>query len=434
MWAFNTTLYQIYPLGFCGCPHENDGREEHRILKVTDWIGHFEKMHIGGILFNPLFESDSHGYDTRDYRKIDVRLGTNEDFRMVCDRLHEHGIRVILDGVFNHVGRGFFAFRDVCEKKRDSKYAGWFNISFDGNSNYDDGFWYEGWEGHYELVKLNLRNPEVQDYLLQSVKSWIDEFGIDGIRLDVAYMIDRDFLRKLRDFTGHEKEDFFLVGEILGGDYNPLLEILDSVTNYECCKGIWSSINSGNFFEISYSYNRQFGNDAWCLYRGAHLLSFVDNHDVARIASVLQNQQDIGVAGALVFAMPGIPCIYYGSEWGIEGRKEDGDWALRPCIEKPEWNGLTDTLARLAEIRRGSDALRNGGYRNVKVTNPQLIFERKTEAETVYALFNLEDAEWKAEAGELNGRFTDMMSGEEIEASGSVGVPGHGFLLLAVRN
>jgi cyclomaltodextrinase len=430
MWAFDTTIYQIYPLGFCGCPHENDGVTEHRILKVNDWIQHFRKLNVGGILFNPVFESDSHGYDTRDYQKIDGRLGTNEDFRDVCGRLHDAGIRVILDGVFNHVGRGFFAFRDVCEKKQASKYAGWFNISFDGNSCYNDGFWYEGWEGHFELVKLNLKNPEVKDYLLASVGMWIDEFGIDGIRLDVAYMVDRDFLCALRDFTKQKKNDFVLIGEILGGDYNPLLQVLDSVTNYECCKGIWSSINSKNFFEISYSYNRQFGNESWCLYHGRHLLSFIDNHDVERIATVLSNQKNLGIANALMFTMPGFPCVYYGSEWGIEGRKSDGDWSLRPSPEKPEWNELTDTVAVLAKVKEESDALRNGGYRNVRVANPQMIFERKSDEECVYALFNLEDDAWNAEAGELNGSFTDLMSGEKKPLTGSTEVPGHGFLIL----
>ena len=198
MWYKQSVFYQIYPLGFCGAPKENDGAVEHRILKVNDWVGHIKKLGANAIYFSPVFESDRHGYDTRDYLKIDCRLGTNDDFKNVCDNLHQNGIKVVLDGVFNHVGRGFWAFLDVLEKKWDSEYKDWFVLNFDGNSAYNDGFWYEGWEGNFDLVKLNLSNPAVREYLLGSVKFWIDEFGIDGLRLDVAYMVDRNFLKELR--------------------------------------------------------------------------------------------------------------------------------------------------------------------------------------------------------------------------------------------
>ena len=120
MWAYESVFYQIYPLGFCGAPYENDGALKHRILKVNDWIPHLVKLGINAVYFSPVFESDTHGYNTRDFRKIDVRLGTNEDFAQVCRNLHEAGIHVVLDGVFNHVGRGFWAFQDVLRYRRDS--------------------------------------------------------------------------------------------------------------------------------------------------------------------------------------------------------------------------------------------------------------------------------------------------------------------------
>ena len=290
MWAYERVFYQFYPMGFCGAPFENDGKLEHRILKVLDFIPHLKKMGIGAVYFSPVFESDTHGYNTRDYRKIDVRLGTNEDFKKVCEEPHKEGIKVILDGVFNHVGRGFFGFKDVLEKRENSQYKDWFNINFGGNSNYNDGLWYEGWEGHYDLVKLNLRNNAVTDYLIESVKGWVKEFDIDGLRLDVAYMVDRDFLKRLRQETSQMKPDFFLAGEMIGGDYNQIMndEMCHSATNYECYKGIYSSFNSLNLFEIMHSLNRQFGEENWTLYRGKHLLSFVDNHDVSRLASILK--------------------------------------------------------------------------------------------------------------------------------------------------
>lgn len=141
-------------------------------------------------------------------------------------------------------------------------------------------------------MKLNLQNPAVVDYLLESVRRWADVFGVDGLRLDVAYMLDRDFMRRLHTFTRELKPDFVLIGETLHGDYNQIVndEMLDSCTNYECYKGLYSSFNSVNMFEIAHSLHRQFGGDPWCIYRGKHLLSFVDNHDVPRLASILTDK------------------------------------------------------------------------------------------------------------------------------------------------
>ena len=234
MWAEESVFYQIYPLGFCGAPFENDGVQESRILKVIDWIPHIKKLGCNAIYFSPVFESDTHGYNTRDYTKLDVRLGTNEDFKKVCDALHKEGIKVVLDGVFNHVGRGFWAFQDVLKNRQSSPYVSWFNqISFEGNSNYNDGLWYEGWEGNYDLVKLNLRNEDVVQHIFSAVNGWIDEFDIDGIRLDVAYCLDPAFTRRLREFTDSKKQDFFLLGEVLHGEYGRMLSEMNihSVTN-----------------------------------------------------------------------------------------------------------------------------------------------------------------------------------------------------------
>jgi glycosidase len=247
----NQNIYQIYPIGFCGAPKENDGKPEHRILHVLDWIPHMQKLGVTRVLFNPVFESDRHGYDTRDFTKIDCRLGTNEDFKTVCNKLHEAGIGVILDGVFNHVGRGFPFFQDVIEKKWDSPYKDWFYINFnDGWA--EDGFTYGNWEGHNELVKLNLDNPDVCRYLLERVDQWIAEFGIDGLRLDVAYCLNQNFIRQLHQHLKSRDPHFFLLGEMIGGDYNVLMRegMLDSVTNYECRKGLFSSMNTQNRFEI----------------------------------------------------------------------------------------------------------------------------------------------------------------------------------------
>ena len=429
MWAEESVFYQIYPLGFCGAPYANDfGSEEqaaaeaglHRIRKVESWIPHMKKLGINAVYFGPLFESDTHGYNTRDYRRIDVRLGTNEDFREVCRALHENGIRVVLDGVFNHVGRGFVQFQDVVRNRENSRYRDWFHINFWGNSNYNDGLWYEGWEGNYDLVKLNLRNEEVIGHIFDAVRYWVDYFGIDGLRLDVAYCLDRDFISRLRSFTDSLKEDFFLVGEILGGDYKVIMGEgkLHSATNYECYKGLHSSFNSQNLFEIIHSLIRQFGPEPWTLYRGFHLLSFVDNHDVSRIATVLRNPEHLPLIYALCFGMPGIPCVYYGSEWGVRGDKKNGDPSLRPSFDRPEWNKLTDWISRLAEAKKSSKALCHGAFRSILLTNRQCIFERKCDDERVLVAINADGEEYVAHFDAGCGTAVDLITGKMHDFGG----------------
>ena len=427
MWAYESVFYQIYPLGFAGAPFENDGVLEHRILKVNDWIPHITRLGANAIYFSPVFESDTHGYNTRDYRKLDVRLGTNEDFRQVCENLHAAGIKVVLDGVFNHAGRGFFAFQDVQKNRWDSPYKDWFFLNFDGNSNYNDGFWYEGWEGNYDLVKLNLRNEEVVRYLLDSVKYWIEYFDIDGLRLDVAYCLDHDFIRRLRSCCDSLKKDFFLVGEMLHGDYNQLVndQMLHSATNYECYKGLYSSFNSMNMFEINHSLMRQFGPENWTLYKGKHLLSFVDNHDVTRVASILTNPRHLPLIYALCFGMPGIPCVYYGSEWGARGEKSQGDPALRPSFEKQEFNELTEWISRLAEAKKSSHALNYGGFRSVVLTNHQCIFERKSQQERVLVAINASEHPYTAHFDAGCGLATDLITGQIHDFGGGSELPGY---------
>ncbi len=417
MWYYESVIYQIYPFGFCGAPRENDGQLHPRILKVLDFKEHLQSLGVGAVYFCPVFESSVHGYDTADFSKIDVRLGTNADFKTVCDGLHKSGIRVILDGVFNHVGRNFFAFRDVLEKKWDSPYKDWFFISFEGNSCYNDGFWYEGWEGHFELVKLNLENPQVKDYLFDCVRMWIREFGIDGLRLDVAYMLNRPFMRQLRSVCLAEKEDFFLAGEMIHGNYAEIVnaETLHSATNYECFKGIYSSLNSMNMFEIGHSLRNRFGSEDWCMYRGMHLISFVDNHDVTRLASNLTNPKHLPLAYGILMGMPGIPCIYYGSEWGIEGKKEHGDDALRPAVEAPQTNALTEFITRAIKAHRESTALCYGNFNILHMTNKQLIFERVADGERVIVMVNADGEGYTAHFNANAGCGMDLLTNAHFD-------------------
>ena len=420
MWAYKSVFYQIYPLGFCGAPFENDGITVHRLNKVKEWIPHIKALGADAIYFSPIFESDTHGYNTRDYFKVDCRLGTNDDFKDIVKELHENGIRVVLDGVFNHVGRGFPAFLDVVKNRFDSRYKDWFFINFDGNSNYNDGLWYEGWEGNYDLVKLNLKNPEVVEHIFSAIKFWVDEFDIDGLRLDVAYCLDLDFLRALRRYTETLKPEFLLLGELLHGDYKRWVndEMLHSCTDYQCYKGLYSSFNSMNMFEIIHSIQRLFGSEEWCMCRGMHLMNFADNHDVSRLASVLTNEKHLPLLYTLMFTMPGFPCVYYGSEFGIKGEKSQGDQALRPCIEKPEVTELTKHIAKLAEIFKNSDALINGSFRSVVLQCPYCIFERRTDNERIMVAINAGDEPVTCHFDAGCGMAKELITGKDHDFGG----------------
>ena len=421
MWYEEAVFYQVFPLGFCDGLRDNDGVMNRCISEFADWIPHLQKLGADAVYFSPIFESDYHGYDTRDYRVIDKRIGSNKNFAELVSKLHEAGIKVVIDGVFNHVGRGFFAFKDVCEKKWDSAYKDWFNISFDGNSPYNDGFWYEGWEGYYNLVKLNLNNPDVVNYLIESVRGWVDEFDIDGIRLDVAYCLNRDFMKRLRYETDQMKQEFFLVGEMPHGDYNTIVgnECLHSATNYECYKGLYSSFNSANFYEILYSLNRQFGKDPWCLYKGKHLFNFVDNHDVERVASILEDKNQLPLIYTMLFTMPGIPCIYYGSEWGMEGTKNWNDTDLRPEIKVFEWNELTNRIQKLINLKHNHSALSYGDYTQIGITNTACIYQRQDEKECLWICMNMKN---EAQTLGFNGQgnFIDIETNEEVPVNNSL--------------
>ncbi len=441
-WYDNALIYHIYPLGFCGAPKYNEGGAvEYRLNKVLDWIPHLKEMNVDAVYFGPVFESAEHGYDTTDYKTIDRRLGDNASFKHICDVLHENGIRVILDGVFNHVGRKFPQFVDIQQKGQSSEYCGWFqNLNFGGPSPMGDPFWYEGWNGHYNLVKLNLRNVGVCDHLIDAVNYWIEEFKIDGIRFDAADCIDFDFFKRIRSFCKGKKSDFWLMGEIIHGDYNRWAnpEMLDSVTNYECYKGLYSSHNDKNYFEIDYSINRQSGANGG-IYRNITLYNFVDNHDVNRLASTLNKQEYLPLVYTLLYAMPGIPSIYYGSEYGIQGRKENNsDDNLRPSLEladmERENTALYRHIVKLGQIYRAYPALRTGAYEKISITNQQLLFRKVQDDQTVYVALNLSENGYGFNFGTQLTSLTDLLSGKPVSVDNGnvhIDLPPYTAMILA---
>ena len=331
------------------------------------------------------------------------------------------------------MGRGFFAFQDLLKNRENSPYKDWFtNVNFGWNNNYNDGLSYEGWEGHNELVKLNLRNEEVIRHIFSAVEGWIKEFDIDGLRLDVAYSLDMDFVRRLRQFVDSKKDDFYLLGEMIHGDYNRLLDeqnMLHSVTNYQAYKGMWSSFNDRNLFEINYTLEQHFCG----MYQGRHLLNFLDNHDVNRLASTLKEKEHLPLVYAMLFAIPGIPCVYYGSEWAAEGKKENGgDEALRPSFEAPEWNELTDYISRLAKVHKSEKTLCYGSYRKVFLTNRQIVFERSFDGERILVAINLEENPFHASFDAGAAEAVDLLTGEKAVFQGGLDMPAFSVAYLKI--
>jgi cyclomaltodextrinase / maltogenic alpha-amylase / neopullulanase len=396
-WSREALFYHLFPLGCCGAPVINDRTSppEPRLERLQDFLQHLEWLGADAVMLGPVFESSCHGYDSIDLFRVDRRLGEERQLVELVDALHARGIRVVLDAVFHHVGRAFWAFEDVCRHGRNSRYASWFDgLRFEGKSPFGDPFVYRGWDGHYDLVKLDLTNREVLAYLFDAVGYWIDRLGIDGLRLDAADRLDRGFMKDLARLCRERAPGFWLVGEMVHGDYRELCGPgpLDSATNYEVYKSLWSAHNDRNYFEIAHALNRQFGPGG--IYESVGLYNFVDNHDVQRIASQLTEPEHLYPLHLLLLTMPGVPSIYYGSEWGIEGRKKDGDWALRPRLAKPgSGEGrphphLAQAIRTFGKIRRSSRALCHGDYRQLHVASEQLAFSRSVAHETVIVAVN----------------------------------------------
>ncbi len=393
-WYDSAVFYHIYPLGLCGCPHDNNGEQGHHFDKITEWSEHARHLGCNAIYIGPLFESGSHGYDTTDYRKVDSRLGTNDEFRAYVKHCHNIGLKVIVDGVFNHTGRGFFAFQDLKQYREGSRYRDWYcNVNFWGNNEYNDGFSYDNWGGHNLLVKLNMWNWDVKNYLFDTVRFWVSEFDIDGIRLDAADVLDFGFMRDLRGVCDSVKPEFWLMGEVIHGDYSRWANagMLNSVTNYELHKGLFSGHNDHNYFEIAHSVRRLLG----IVGDKIRLYTFVDNHDVARIYSKLNNKAHMANVTMLLYTLPGIPSVYYGSEFGVEGDKQYGsDWNLRPELNLADFDENADIpgLHRaLGRIKARFPEVTWGDYKELNLTTRQYAYARILDGKAVITALNNDD-------------------------------------------
>lgn len=439
-WIEKSNIYHIYPLGFCGCERFRSEAKEldnGRILKVIEWIPHLKSLNMNAVYFGPVFESFEHGYDTTDYYTIDKRLGTNEEFVRVCEELHKNGIRVILDGVFNHVGRDHFAFKDLQQNGQNSRYKDWFaGVNFGGRSPYGDNFSYDGWNGCYNLVKLNLYNNEVIEHLFGAVKMWIEKWGIDGIRFDAADCLTDDFIRRIHTLTRGMRPDFWLMGEIIHGQYNHWAnpEMFDCVTNYQCYKGIYSSHNDRNYFEIAHSIDYQNGQ-----YGNLYMYNFLDNHDVSRLMSVLKDPARVECCYTMMYGMYGVPSIYYGSEFGIYGAKGHGaeaDLPVRPCLDLnniPDRNDeLLKHISALGAIRLSSPAIQTGGYSKMELRNQTFSFKREKDGEEVYILLNVSDGDYTFRFNTKYGKLVDLLTGKTFNGGNAeICVPKNKSMIIA---
>ena len=426
-WYDGAVFYHIYPIGMTGAPRTNTFEAgEHRLNKLLDWLPHIKAIGCDAIYIGPLFESVAHGYETADYKKLDSRLGDNNDLINFVKACHEIGIKVIVDGVFNHVGREFFAFKDLKEHRENSAYRDWFkNIHFDWNNDYNDGLYYDSWDGHGTLVNLNHQNPAVREYFLDVARFWISEFDIDGIRLDAADVLDFTFMRELRSVTDSCKQDFWLLGEVIHGDYTRWVnnEMLHSVTNYWLHKALYSGHNDHNYFEIAHTVKR-------CTDMGMHIANafynFVDNHDVARIITKLNNKAHFFPVHVLLYTLPGKPSIYYGSEFEIEGEKKPyADEILRPELKIEDYKDAVNTnentkrIAALGNMRLNNQWVGEAGYRELLLTNRQYAFLREYGDKRLVAIVNNDDNNVDINLN-IGGRFTELFSGETRDFDGNM--------------
>lgn len=439
-WYDEAIFYHIYPLGLTGAPKTNTYTEpKHRLNTLLPWIAHIKDIGCNALYIGPLFESVGHGYETTDYKKLDSRLGTNEDLTAFVEECHSQGIRVILDGVFNHTGRDFFAFQDIKKNRENSPYKDWYcRVNFWGDNEYKDGFSYENWGGYDLLVKLNQNNPEVRNYICDVIRFWASEFHIDGIRLDAADVLDFGYMQALRQTANEIGPDFWLMGEVIHGDYSRWVNegTLHSVTNYHLHKALYSGHNDHNYFEIAHTV-RRLHDMGGSRPEGLKLYNFVDNHDVERIYTKLNDKAQFAPVHVLLYTLPGVPSVYYGSEFGIEGKKEKySDESLRPALSLEDYkdalktNDCTRLISALGKIRQKVKALSYGDYKELVLTNRQYGFARNYEGESVLVTVNNDDSQASMSLPAGNAlRYTDLLSGRAADVRDGriqVTIPAHG--------
>ncbi len=427
-WVSHAIWWHLYPLGFVGAfpadPAPTPG--EHRLRRIVDWLDHAITLGASGIALGPIFASRTHGYDTTDHFHIDPRLGDDADFDLLVGEAHRRGLRVLLDGVFNHVGTDFPRYREALDGGPDSPASAWFRRGRKGFGNF---------EGHGDLIALDHRNPAVADYTVEVMSHWLAR-GADGWRLDAAYAVPERFWSEVLPRVRQAHPDAWFVGEVIHGDYAQWVSAgFDSVTQYELWKAVWSSLNDGNFHELDWALKRH---NAFVEQFAP--LTFVGNHDVTRIASRMTDPRHVGHALVLLFTLGGVPSVYAGDELGLRGVKEDragGDDAVRPEFSAPDEvdNDVFRLHQHLIGLRRRHPWLHRAVTSPVTLDNRHYVYETRNGDDALIVALNI-DAEEPLklalrDAGRARGRVISGSGAPPPEERDQVTVPPNGWVVIA---
>lgn len=437
-WVQHAIWWQVYPLGFTGAEPEARPAQQpvvHRLERLHAWLDYAVELGASGLALGPVFTSETHGYDTTDYYRIDPRLGDEADFDELLAQAHSRGLKVLLDGVFNHVGRSFGPFQQVLAEGPESLTAPWFRL------DWPDTEWapgaepgYEDFEGHHHLVALNHNEPEVAVFVTDVMKHWLGR-GADGWRLDAAYAVPPSFWTPVLAEVRSAYPEAYIVGEYIHGDYAHEVQesTLDAVTQYELWKAVWSSLNDANFYELAAALDRHNG-----FLESFVPMTFIGNHDVTRLASKLENPDQLPLALTVLLTVGGTPSIYYGDEQAFRGIKEDragGDDAVRPAF--PEAPSELAQLGwpvyhlhqELISLRRRHPWLHTARTEVLSLSNEHLVYETRGDGRALTVALNLSDVPAElpvpaSAAALLAGR------GERLPDRDAVRLGGYGWAVL----
>ena len=396
-WIQHAIWWHIYPLGFLGAPLRQESNEiHHRLPHLIEWFDYAVELGVSGLLLGPIFSASTHGYDTLDYFQIDPRLGDYDDFTAVIHAAHARGLRILLDGVFNHVGSDFPRFQTALLSGTGSSDSAWFRSKRSDHGSDADAT-YETFEGNANLIALNHESLEVAAFVQEVMLHWLNA-GIDGWRLDAAYAVPPGFWAKVLPEVRSHYPDAYFLGEVIHGDYADVVNrgSLDSVTQYELWKALWSSINDRNWFELAWAFDRH------NVYLGTFVpFTFVGNHDVTRIASQIEDGRHLEHAIVILFTVGGTPCIYYGDEQAFRGIKEHragGDDAIRPQFPEQGPAGLAPfgwatyrLHQQLTGLRRRNPWLHSAKAASVQLSNTQFVYRTEGGDRRIFVALNLDD-------------------------------------------
>ena len=431
-WLEHAIWWQVYPLGFVGAfPAEPPpSADEHRLRRIVDWLDHAVELGASGIALGPLFASRTHGYDTTDHYRIDPRLGDDADFDHLVAEAHRRGLRLLLDGVFNHVGTEFPRYRDAVTSGPDDPASAWFRRR--GND-------FDTFEGHGELIALNHDNPDVVAYTADVMTHWLSR-GADGWRLDAAYAVPDRFWAQVLPRVRQAFADAWIVGEVIHGDYPATVRAagFDSVTQYELWKAIWSSLNDGNFHELDWTLQRH--NE----FLDAFIpMTFIGNHDVTRIASRLENTRHLEHALAILLTVGGVPSVYAGDEAAYRGVKEErfgGDDAVRPEFDSPlmgvdeRGHDVFRLHQYLIGLRRRHPWLHIARTSALRLTNTQYVYQARHGSDTLVVALNVDDAAMTLSLPDLGfgeGLIVAGSGAPPPDVTGHAEIEPHGWLIIA---